>query len=222
MRATIRCMSSRARIALLTAFAALVGCGPNYRYVYDGESAFERCYGLDYDTAVADTARSSCWSAWLQSYSYGANPDRVDFARNRLAAIGGVERRAAAVPSSGAQVASTGPAAPTAGPPAVMAPAASPATPLTVDVDRVASLSPGPAEASSASRWNGRISTGGNPVNAPPPTRQDNTGAEPPGASCGHDCRAAWSTATAQCPRQDAACVARSDEGYRDCMRGCF
>ncbi|MBK6532153.1 MAG: hypothetical protein IPF99_21895 [Deltaproteobacteria bacterium] len=104
-------MSSRASIALLTAFTALVGCGPNYRYVYDGESAFERCYGLDYDTAVADAARSSCWSAWLQSYSYGANPDRVDFARNRLAALGTGDRRDAAAPSSGANTASLNPSA---------------------------------------------------------------------------------------------------------------
>ncbi len=28
---------------------ALAACGPNYRYVYDGEAAFERCYALDYD-----------------------------------------------------------------------------------------------------------------------------------------------------------------------------
>lgn len=221
-------MSSRASIALLTTFAALAGCGPNYRYVYDGESAFERCYGLDYDTAVADGARSSCWSSWLQSYSYGANPDRVDFARNRLAAIGDVERRAAAVPSSGAQVAATrpfattAPLAPAAVPSAAIAPAPSTAAPLAVDVDRVASLAQSPAERAAANRWNGRISTGGNPVNAPPPTRPDDTGAEPPGARCGGDCRATWSTATAQCPRQDAACIARSDESYRDCMRGCF
>lgn len=221
MRATIRSMSSSARIAHLAALGALLGCGPNYRYVYDGESAFERCYGLDYDTTVADTARSSCWSAWLQSYSYGANPDRVDFARNRLAAIGAVARHEPATPSSGSSAAPLSPS-PATGPALPPPPATTATTALTVDVDRVAARAPAPAEASGANRWNGRISTGGNPVNAPPPTREDNTGAEPPGASCGHECRAAWSLASGRCPRQDAACVARSDESYRDCMRGCF
>lgn len=215
-------MPKRCPLALLTALAALAGCGPNYRYVYDGESAFERCYGLDYDTTVADTARVSCWSTWLQSYSYGANPDRVDFARNRLGALGGGDRRAASGASSGASTTprpivgananATGGGASTA-----------PTAPLTVDVERpVEQPVERPAAAPGASPWSGRISTGGNPVNAPPPTHQDSTGAEPPGARCGHDCRAAWATATAHCPRQDAACVARGDEGYRECMRGCF
>jgi hypothetical protein len=104
-------MLSTARIAFLTALTALVGCGPNYRYVYDGESAFERCYGLDYDSAVIDTARVSCWSSWLQSYSYGANPDRVDFARNRLAAIGTGDRPNPGQSSSGANAASLNPSA---------------------------------------------------------------------------------------------------------------
>lgn len=211
-------MLSPLRLVLLTAFTVLSGCGPNYRYVYDGESAFERCYGLDYDSTVADTGRSSCWSAWLQSYSYGANPDRVDFARNRLAAIGAVQRTDAAVPSSGASAAVQSPGAN----PAVLGPATAPTTALMVDVDRVAARTSPPTAPAATSPWSGRISTGGNPVNAPPPTHADSTAAEPPGAHCGHDCRAAWSTTTGRCPRQDAACVARSDEGYRDCMRGCF
>ena len=32
---------------------ALAACGPNYRYAYEGEGAFERCYALDYDNAAA-------------------------------------------------------------------------------------------------------------------------------------------------------------------------
>jgi hypothetical protein len=212
-------MSTRAPIALLVTFAALAGCGPNYRYVYDGESAFERCYGLDYDTTAADGARVSCWSTWLQSYSYGANPDRVDFARNRLAALGAGDRRDAAAPSSGANTASLNPSAV----PGAAAPASAPTAALTVGGERPSVRPDAPANGTPApSPWSGRISTGGNPVNAPPPTQHDDTGAEPPGASCAHDCRAAWSAAAARCPRQDAACVARSDEAYRECMRGCF
>ena len=211
-------MLSPARIAFLTALTALVGCGPNYRYVYDGESAFERCYGLDYDSAVIDTARVSCWSSWLQSYSYGANPDRVDFARNRLAAIGTGDRPNPGQSSSGANAASLNPSANAALPGAPTTPTAA----LTVDVDRATARTEVAAEATAASPWSGRISTGGNPVNAPPPTQRDSTGAEPPGAGCGHDCRSAWGTGTGHCPRQDAACVARSDEAYRECMRGCF
>jgi hypothetical protein len=207
-------MFTPARAALLLGLSALAGCGPNYRYVYDGESAFERCYGLDYDATVADGARASCWSAWLQSYSYGANPDRVDFARNRLAAIGTPDHRPPTATSVRANPASLNPGA-TATPGA-------PTTALTVDVGRPAPAATATPAAPAASAWSGRMSTGGNPVNAPPPTHQDETGTQPPGASCAHDCRAAWSSASARCPRQDAACVARGDEGYRDCMRGCF
>lgn len=207
-------MSSRARPILFAALtAAALGCGPNYRYVYDGESAFERCYGLDYDNSVNDQARASCWSTWLQSYSYGANPDRIEFARNRLANVGAAERRA---PSTAA-------AAPNAAAPAAAAMTAPGAAPLTVDVDRALPAGPpAPEPAPAASPWNGRVSTGGNPVSAPPPTRHDSAGAEPPGAACGHECRGQWGTCGGRCPRQDAACVARCDEGYRDCMRGCF
>lgn len=208
-------MSTPARAAVLLALSALAGCGPNYRYVYDGESAFERCYGLDYDSTVGDPARASCWSAWLQSYSYGANPDRVDFARNRLSALGTPDRRPPTAATSGAAVNLN------AGATAAAAPSA-PATALTVDVERTAPAAPASPAAPAASPWSGRMSTGGNPVNAPPPTHQDETGAQPPGATCAHDCRTAWSSATARCPRQDAACVARGDEGYRECMRGCF
>ncbi|MDB4932278.1 MAG: hypothetical protein JWM10_4762, partial [Myxococcaceae bacterium] len=104
-------MFTPARAALFIAFSALAGCGPNYRYVYDGESAFERCYGLDYDSTVGDPARASCWSTWLQSYSYGANPDRVDFARNRLSTLGTPDRRPPPNNTSGANAASLNPSA---------------------------------------------------------------------------------------------------------------
>jgi hypothetical protein len=55
---------------------ALAACGPNYRYAYEGEGAFERCYALDYDNAAAPETRQQCWAAWLQSYSFGAGVDR--------------------------------------------------------------------------------------------------------------------------------------------------
>jgi hypothetical protein len=208
-------MSSPVRPLLLASLALTLGCGPNYRYVYDGESAFERCYGLDYDTTVNDVARSSCWSTWLQSYSYGANPDRIDFARNRLGTVGAGERRTAPPATAGTlPTQSTSPAVPT---PLT----AGTTAPLTVDVDRALPAAVAP-ESAPPSPWNGRVSTGGNPVSAPPPTQRDSTGAEPPGASCGHECRGSWSACGGRCPRQDAACVARCDEGYRECMRGCF
>lgn len=211
-------MSSHARPLLLAASAIAAACGPNYRYVYDGESAFERCYGLDYDTTVNDAARSTCWSTWLQSYSYGANPDRIDFARNRLGTVGAAAERRPAPTAAAAS-----PASPATNPNPTVATSQGGTAPLTVDVDRALPQAPAaPAETTAPSPWNGRVSTGGNPVNAPPPTRRESGGAEPPGASCGNECRGSWSTCGGRCPRQDAACVARCDEGYRECMRGCF
>ena len=197
-------------LALVIA-ASAAACGPNYRYVYDGESAFERCYGLDYDSTATDAARAACWSAWLQSFSYGSNPDRVECARARLGAAGAPPQRAAA-PTSAPPRPMTAP--PTTGPMPAAAPTENAVLNAPLPEGAVPTAPPG---------WSERPSTSGVPVSPPPPTQRATQGAgDPPGAACERECRSAWSTAGGRCPRQDAACVARADESYRECMRGCF
>lgn len=190
------------RALYIAALGLLVACGPNYRYVYDGESAFERCYANDFDPAVALPVRSRCWQEWLQAYSYGGAADRVEFARGRLTALE-AQTTAPSAASASAEPPSPAPSAPVTTPPV----AASGAQ---------ASTAP-PASVGDA--WRAAPPT--LPSTAPSPT-QSATQADPPGATCAQACRAAWHLASGRCAQRDAACVAQSDEAYRDCMRGCF
>lgn len=201
-----------ARWSLSALGFALAACGPNYRYVYDGEAAFERCYALDYDQDATPSTRQQCWAAWLQSYSYGAGLDRVEYARMRSTPQG-----AAAASPDGA--AASAPGAPPAPPPASARPSA----------PEIDARMPPPSVRSApldggADPWGrAQISGGGNPVGAPPPTAAPAAPeAEPPGAACSTDCHEAWHGCGRRCAGNDAACVARCDDAYRECMRGCF
>jgi len=182
----------------------IAACGANYRYAYEGEGAFERCYALDYDNGAAPETRQQCWSAWLQSYSFGAGVDRVEYARGRVAQQPGTNPTAVmpgpVAPTLGARndVASMNPMAP---PPATA-----------------------PASANPADAWQrAQVSAGGTAIGAPSPTAAPAAPeAEPPGASCATGCHDTWHTCGTACAAGAATCVARCDDGYRDCMRGCF
>ena len=184
---------------------ALAACGPNYRYAYEGEGAFERCYALDYDNSAAPETRQQCWAAWLQSYSFGANVDRVEYARGRVAQPTNAQGPAAVMP---------GPVAPTfaqrSEPAALSATAPPPNT--------------APANVGAADAWQrAQVSAGGTAVGAPSPTAPAGAPeAEPPGHACGTTCHDTWHTCGAGCAGGQATCVARCDDAYRDCMRGCF
>lgn len=190
----------------IAALGLLAACGPNYRYVYDGESAFERCYANDFDAAVTPAVRSRCWQEWLQAYSYGGAADRVEFARGRLTAL---ETQSAAPPPPS-------PASPGAPGPASPSPAQASASPPPVPAAPSAPPAPTPGL---GEPW--RAVPHSLPSTAPSPT-QAAPQADPPGAACANACRAAWQLAAGRCAQRDASCVAQSDEGYRDCMRGCF
>jgi hypothetical protein len=187
---------------------ALAACGPNYRYVYDGEAAFERCYALDYDEGSTAPTRQQCWSAWLQSYSFGAGADRVDYARAHV--NGQPQQPAVQTPQAAMAPLATAPSAPTMEP--LPPPPAGPPTSAPAMTQQAASA------------WRReQISVGGNPVAAPPPTATPTAPeSEPPGASCATECHATWHACGTRCTGNDAACIARCDDGYRECMRGCF
>ena len=199
---------------------ALAACGPNYRYVYDGEAAFERCYALDYDESASAPTRQQCWTAWLQSYAFSAGADRVEYARSHAAP------QTASQPAGQAPVAPPAMASLTPAPPAAMQAASLPPPPPPPRATAAPDAFSTPAATQSAadSAWRReQISVGGNPVAAPPPTAAPSAPtAEPPGATCSNDCHSTWHTCGTRCVGNDAACVARCDDSYRECMRGCF
>jgi hypothetical protein len=185
---------------------ALTACGPNYRYAYEGEGAFERCYALDYDGSTPPEVRQRCWAAWLQSYAYGASVDRVEYARSRMALA--PNPPGPAVPSS--------------------PPAASP-TPLQNDPPTLSPAAPPPSTVPTpnlAGAWQrAQLSAGGTAVAAPPPTAPapaSTPAPEPPGHACATTCREQWQRCGDTCPVGQTVCVARCDDTYRDCMRGCY
>ncbi|MEZ4407235.1 MAG: hypothetical protein R3A52_12250 [Polyangiales bacterium] len=197
----------------LAALLAAVGCGPNYRYVYDGEGAFERCYALDFDVDIAPAARSECWANWLQAYAYGSTSDRVEYARGRLASISRQTDSGAVATPPAAPHAPTAPAdepVVNRAAPAILTPDAGDA-PLRSNVMVSTFDAVLPRATRRRRRWS-------------PPATALAQGAigEPPGARCGDDCRTQWSGCGERCTARDAACVAQCDERYRECMRGCF
>jgi len=182
----------------------LAACGPNYRYAYEGEGAFERCYALDYDNGAAPETRQQCWSAWLQSYSFGAGVDRVEYARSRVAQQPGVNPTTVM----------PGPVAPTLGPAS---------TPREDVAMNPRALPPATAPANADAWQRAQVSAGGTAVGAPSPTAAPQAPeAEPPGAACGTACHETWHTCGTACAAGATTCVARCDDAYRDCMRGCF
>ncbi len=214
----------------MAALAVIVGCGPNYRYVYDGESAFERCYANDFDPNLGPAARSRCWQEWLQSFSYGGATDRVEYARSRVTALeapAAAPADAAAPSPSPADTTPERPGAPTAAPtatattppPAGLPPRIGPGVPA-AGLGPAAPPSPERRGPALGEPWRAATATS-LPSTAPTPT-QTPPEAEPPGAACAAACRVSWQSAAGRCAQRDAACVAHSDEGYRDCMRGCF
>lgn len=198
----------------LATVTAVLGCGPNYRYVYNGESAFERCYALDFDVNVAPPLRSECWAAWLQSYAYGSTTDRVEYARGRLTALDLDARQQQQQQR------------PTVTPEAQRAPndRSVPEPWSTTSTTAQPPRQDPPFRTLSGTADAGLAADTSATLFSPPAataTPTSNLG-EPPGARCASDCRTQWSACGERCSTRDAACIVPCDERYRDCMRGCF
>ncbi|MDP9000951.1 MAG: hypothetical protein M3O46_12655 [Myxococcota bacterium] len=65
---------------------AVLGCGPSFQAVYEGDVRFEHCYALD-DSAASMDAKKECWRAWLRNYTYGQSRDRVEYAGTRFSQL---------------------------------------------------------------------------------------------------------------------------------------
>jgi len=55
--------------------------------VHQSNAYFEQCHAADFDSTVTPELRRQCWARWLQHYTYGQPPDRVEYARARIAAL---------------------------------------------------------------------------------------------------------------------------------------
>ncbi len=208
-----------------------LGCGPNYRYVYDGDAAFERCYAADFDHNASPIDRTSCWHSWLADFTYGANTERVDYARARVAhpdVLPGTASHPGELTTPGTSSLPDGPAPPSGS--AVGTATGSPsvggllsAVPQPVPPVEGGSQTTPPGISTDPTEG-GRISAGGNPITAPaivlPATVRGPSVA--PGSACATGCLSAWNTATAQCPPNTASCIVHTDDRYRECMHGCF
>jgi hypothetical protein len=55
--------------------------------VYQSNAYFERCHTADFDPEVSVEKRRKCWAKWLEHYTVGQPPERVQYARQRLHAL---------------------------------------------------------------------------------------------------------------------------------------
>jgi hypothetical protein len=197
-------MGMKSRGALAVALLGL-GCGASYRFMYEGESAFEHCYALDFDAQVPPSERQACWRAWLANYTYGAGTERIEYARRHTQPSAEAPRPELRPPGSGAPT----PEVPRA---ADRTNAGHAPPPLTEPVPEVVSAlaAAGPVTPSTA------MPSGATSVTAA------EARVEPPGEACAQGCRGTWSQATSACAAASTACLAAADDSYRDCMRLCY
>ena len=71
----------------LSAVGWVSGCGPSVQSIYEGTVRFEHCYRLDLDVDISASHRLACWREWLRVYTYGQVRDRIEYARQRIAAL---------------------------------------------------------------------------------------------------------------------------------------
>jgi hypothetical protein len=55
--------------------------------VHQSNAYFERCHSADYDPQIQSDLRQACWEAWLEHYTNGQPPEKVEYARRRVRAL---------------------------------------------------------------------------------------------------------------------------------------
>jgi hypothetical protein len=187
-----------ALVLVLSGIGWALGCGPSVQSIYEGNVRFEHCYRLDLDVNIAPTHRHACWREWLRVYTYGQVRDRIEYARQRLAALEqGDNTRPALNLMAGRRpeerswyLSEPAPTSAHAPPPPMWKPESPGSTP--------------PAEP---------------PASAEKPSTT-------PGEECSRDCRAAHASCNEECegkadaekPGKCASC----DPDFKTCMRRCF
>lgn len=75
------------RLVLASCLLASIACGPSLKQAQRSIERYEQCYGADYDPTVALEQREECWRAWLSDRVEGDAPERVRYAKMRLAQL---------------------------------------------------------------------------------------------------------------------------------------
>ena len=65
----------------------VVGCGPSFQAIYEGDARFERCYALEDTGAASMSDKASCWNDWLERSRYGQTRERIEYADARHLAL---------------------------------------------------------------------------------------------------------------------------------------
>ena len=71
----------------LLAQVVLVGCGPSFETIQEGDLRFAHCDRLDLDRRISASHRLHCWREWQRVYTYGQTRDRVEYAKRRIAEV---------------------------------------------------------------------------------------------------------------------------------------
>ena len=74
-------------IVVASGAAAVIGCGPSFQAVYEGNARFEHCYALEENPQMAMPDKASCWRDWSEHYTYGQTRDRIQYAIARYVAL---------------------------------------------------------------------------------------------------------------------------------------
>jgi hypothetical protein len=65
----------------------LLGCGPSFETIQEGDLRFAHCDRLDLDRHISASHRLHCWREWQRVYTYGQTRDRVEYAKRRIAEV---------------------------------------------------------------------------------------------------------------------------------------
>lgn len=206
--------------------------------VHQSNAYFEQCHGADFDPTVTAELRRQCWARWLQHYTYGQPPDRVEYARARVAAIEDGEtieplpgmRRAAVDDSYRASFLTARPDRPVPAPTAVEQ-GDGEASSETAGGDQDTTEAPGrnsettedgeEPDAARAAVWersetrrlqNRRVIEAQRELPEPPVTQ----------GACARVCTPRWNVCIARCDDRPASCREACVTEHRTCMRGCF
>lgn len=177
--------------------ALLVGCGPSFHAIYEGNARFEHCYALEESPTSNMRERADCWRDWSERYTYGQTRDRIQYATARYVALS----QAPNVPTDEAlMMAAPGmtPRVSTITAPAPTSPYAPPPKVLEEGPDAIAPAPPPLPDAALVPA----------PVAPPAPL---------PRATCTETCAEEF-RACGLAPDGGPGC----DKTYDKCMRGCF
>lgn len=198
--------------------------------VHQSNAYFERCHAADFDTTVRPELRRQCWARWLQHYTKGQPPDRVDYARHRLAALEdgesidplpGMRRVAVGSSYTASYLALEGdgeePAVEDApaveGEQTTVGGEAAPEGPAVLDGAEPTVELPAATQEALTPR----------PVPRPTPRRVQELPAPPSSAgACASVCTPRWNECMTRCADHPQSCREACVTEHRTCMRGCY